>query len=403
VIHTYEDVVSHLLDYLFSDPGETALRDAKKATQEAYRDLCNAFNWTYLYAPAQFITNPPFAAGAVTYQQTGGLFPRLVTLADPGVWPNWAQNAVLQLPGPVSGIDPLDTPNYFMVINNVYRIERRISDTQVTLMENSCPGIDFVTPTQANLYGDTYLLPIDFVSQDQTLIPNNFGNLQFIHPREWLKFTEGMQYVNAPTHYSIVGESRYPGRLVLHIAPFPDVSYPIHYAYKRRPRPLTYYQVSSGTAEIITGLDGNLTGLVLTQPVLTQAHVGSVIRFSQTTDLPTNESGGNPAVFESHISSVESAMNATLVEPADFPHTGVKYMISDPLDIEEGAMMTAFLRLSERKLSTIRIMKDREFPLAEYHRALEAAKSADSRSFMGRSSHVQIIDRRYVDNLWTSR
>lgn len=402
MIHTYEDVVSHLLDYLFSDPGETALRDCKKAIQEAYRDLCNAFNWTYLYTPAQFITNPPFAAAGVTYQQSSGQFPRLVTLTA-GAWPSWAQNAVLQLPGPVSGIDPLDNPNYFMVINNVYRVEKRISDAQITLMENSNPGVDFVTPTQAALYGDTYLLPPDFVSQDQTMIPNNFGNLQFIHPREWLKFTEGMQYVNAPTHYSIVGESRYPGRLVLHIAPFPDVSYPIHYAYKRRPRSLVYYQVADGTVTVTIALDGSLTALTFSRPVLTPAMVGSVVRFSVTADLPTNETGGNPSTFEAHIQSVSSAQIATMDATPDFPYNAVGFTISDPLDIEEGAMMTALLRLSERKLSTIRIMKDREFPMEEYYRALEAAKAADSRSFMGRSSHVQIIDRRYVDNLWTSR
>jgi hypothetical protein len=403
-----------LLDYLFSDPGDAALRDAKKATQEAYRDLTNAFDWSYLYTPAQVITNAPFAAGNVTYQESSGLHPRLVTLAPPdptiqppppqATWPGWAQNAVLQLPGPASGIDPLDNPNYFMVINNVYRVDKLISPTQLTLQENSNPGVDFVTPTQAMLYGDTYLLPRDFIAQDITFIPNNFGNLQFIHPREWLRFTEGMQYVNAPTHYSIIGDQRYPGRFTLRIAPFPDVSYPVHYAYKRRPRPLVNYHVTAGTAKVIPyDPDQLLRGVAATQPVFSPSHVGSVIRFGSGQDLPTNESGGNPVVFESHIEEVVTSTLAVLVDPADVPYDGVGFVVSDPLDIEEGAMMTALLRLSERKLATIRIMKDRKFPMEDYYAALEAAKAADSRSFMGRSSHVQIIDRRYVDNLWTSR
>ena len=90
---TLSDVINHGFDYLGGNPSEQSRRDIVRAALEAYRDLANAFNWSYLYTHSRVYTSPAFdgsqVGATIAYDLTGGQYERMVTLTG-AVWPDWA-------------------------------------------------------------------------------------------------------------------------------------------------------------------------------------------------------------------------------------------------------------------------------------------------------------------------
>ncbi len=114
----------------------------------------------------------------------------------------------------------------------------------------------------------------------------------------------------------------------------------------------------------------------------TSAMIGSVLRVSSnTTDLPDDLAGNNPFAYEARITAVASATACT-VDASLGTGTGLKFIISDPVDIEQGAMLTAVLRCCERELAQERTMdvEARAMATSRFKEALLAAKEADYRS-----------------------
>jgi hypothetical protein len=95
--------------------------------------------------------------------------------------------------------------------------------------------------------------------------------------------------------------------------------------------------------------------------------------------------GSNPAVFESVVTAYISATSIQVADVADIAYSSVAYTISDPIDIEQGAMLNAYLRCVEKHIGMSRTLKDKPSAAAQYLSALGEAKSADSRSFTGRT------------------
>jgi hypothetical protein len=65
----------------------------------------------------------------------------------------------------------------------------------------------------------------------------------------------------------------------------------------------------------------------------------------------------NPYAFQTSVLTYGSATALTLLDVANAAYSGVKYTLSDPLDIEDGAMFTAFLRLAEARYSRMARME----------------------------------------------
>ena len=111
------------------------------------------------------------------------------------------------------------------------------------------------------------------------------------------------------------------------------------------------------------------------------------MRFSSTgiTALPTDFQGEidknrlNPYAMQRVIRSVESTTSLTLEQDADATLSGSGYRISSRIDIEPGAMRSAFLRCCEAKFAT-QDRKGQEQREARYERALVFAMAADQRS-----------------------
>lgn len=383
---TFEDVVVHALDYLGGPISDNARRDVIRAVLEAYRDLANAFTWSYLYTHGRLFTNGALdgdqAGGidgggnptgtSIQFQLTSGAYPNQVTLTGT-TWPEWAASgAYLRC----AASDLADGSTDLVA----YRVAQRVSATVLTLDPTICPNTDLPPGTSYILYRDTYVLPENYIAQDQALFERNFGGLSYTHPKEWLYENRYVFSMGVPQCYTITGDSYYPGRLVMRIFPWPYENKSIDFIYKRRPRPLLLESVSPGTAGG-TGGTSTLTGV---GTAFTHSMVGSVVRLSANKLAPTSIVGDNPAAFESVITGWISPTVVTIQDPLDSTYPQGKYTISDVVDIEQGAMLNAYFRCVEHHLGMNRTLKDKPSARAQYETALREAKAADSRSFTGR-------------------
>jgi hypothetical protein len=381
---TYRDAIEHVLDYLGGSSDELAVRDARKAVLAAYRDFPTEKSWAYLWTQGRVDLSAPYATGTIAYDHTGGASERLWTLSG-GTWPSWAADG------------------YLRVGDVIYRVDERLSGTTLTTEEVLSPTGDLDAGTEYTLYRDTYVLPVDFTAMDEALYERMFGVMTYRHPRSWLRANRMVDQSGDPRWFTVTGDERkYPNRLVLKVWPYPDQARSIDFMYRRAPRPLRLELAESGTVTVAAS-SSSITG---SGTAFSSSHEGSVLRVSASLSLrPTSPVGDNVADFEGVITDVASAAAITVrgVPPfattPTFSAAGTKYTLSDPIDILEGVMLTAFLRLCEREISKLRSIKDRPSAGAAYQEALRKAKAADSPSMMGRVAGVEYGGRQPLANM----
>jgi hypothetical protein len=85
------------------------------------------------------------------------------------------------------------------------------------------------------------------------------------------------------------------------------------------------------------------------------------------------------------IMSVESTSSLTVDRVLNNSLSDVKYRISDPLDIEYGAMMDVFLRFAEYQMGMLRRIQDLASLKQFKDEALMLAREADARTSAPRS------------------
>jgi hypothetical protein len=333
--------------------------------QEAYRDLTNASRWSYLLRQGRLVTSAMESDGTIAYTQ-GNL--QVTLTPDPSstfqAWPSYAVGCYIRI-GFVA-----------------CKIVKRISDTVVQLDDQVNFGEDQPAGTPYLFYRDSYVLPDDFIANDQALYERNFGGMQYVHPREWL-FEERFIFAQGiPQCYTITGDPLFPGKLLIRLTPLPAEQKTIDYVYHRRPRPLVLAGPSAGTVSIVSG-GSTVTGVGTTfGPAMT----GSVLRLgTSATTAPTGVIGKNPAAFETYITDVTSGTSLTCQDMPSSGFSGVAYTVGDPVDIDENSMLNAFLRCCEMHLAMNRTLKDKPEAAAFYLDALNKARAADARTFSGRS------------------
>lgn len=368
-LFTLEDAQSHLLDWLGSNVRQDAVRDCKRAIQQAYRELPNEHHWSYFYSILRLNLVAPYSTGTIEYIHSGGSSERLVNLTG-GSFPEWAAEGTLRLSNAASATTAVD-----------FEVARLISATQLQLEIASNPGVSIAAGTTYTLFRDTYTLPCDFVAMDRPYSEVLFAGMDYIHPQEWLGYRRHLGSVNTPRVFTIRGDPNVFGGLAVSLFPYPDIAQTLDAVYLRRPRALKVVSYDTGRVSVAAG-STNVAG---TGTVFTNDMVGAVIRLSgDSLTGPTGFAGNNPFSQERTIMSVSNAITLAVDAPFDTSLGGVKYIISDPVDFEQGAMMQAFLRLCEKYLSIGRLMKDRPNAFQAYEEALRAAKGTDRRSLATR-------------------
>lgn len=352
---TYRDAVMHLVDYLGANPRPEAIRNSKTAVLNAHREMATAARWVFYYTHGRVNTVASYSTGTIAYDSAT----RHLTLTS-GTWPSWSAYGTV------------------VILNVSYEVASRVSDSIITLSTNSNPGADIAAGTSYVIFRDTYPMPLDFVAADGFMNQGNFTLPVYVHVGAWLDHQRLSKQPAIPRIYTFRGDPHYQGALGVSFYPPPDTIYQYDFIYQRRPRQLKVYEENTGTVTVSSG-SATVAG---SDTAFDATHVGAVIRFSaNATDAPEGLAWSTPYYRERVITAVTDASTLTLDTVMDVTVSGVKYVISDPVDIEPGAMQTAFLRCCEKQEAIVRIMKNRADADAAWKQALIEARESDNRSF----------------------
>lgn len=363
---TFYDMIVYVRDFMGADSSAEADRTAKRAIQAAMREVANAHNWAYYYTQGRLNANASYSTGTVTGDVTGGAYENMLTIAT-GTWPTWAANGTV------------------LISDVQYPVDRRISSTIITLDSTLAPVSDIAASTTFEIFQDAYSMPEDFVAGDNGLAEVSWGEMQYVHPADWLRLTRNTSGASTPRWYTFMTNTKTPGRLTMRVFPYPNESRTIDFVYKRRPRKLSLESYTTGTvsSDSVTATT-TLTG---TGTVWTSAMEGCVIRLADDAlTLPTDLSGANPFALERNLKTFSSSTVFLVDDAADSTLSAVVYRISDPIDVEDGVMLEVFYRCCEKHAAMLRNMKNKADFAQQYDQALLRAKEADSRSFAPKSA-----------------
>lgn len=359
---TFQDAVEHALDAFGLNRGAKTERNARRAVLEAYRDLPSRNPlWTIWRRQLQIVTVASYSTGTITYDHSGGASERLLTLAS-GTLPTWAAFGSIK------------------INEDHFQLSARLSATTAQLSTNSNPGEDVAAGTSYTLYRDTYPLPVDFQSAEQFMDAGQFRDLEMVSPGVAMECTRHWSAPGDPLKYAFISPPEYYGGLAVVFSPPPSAARVFEAAYSGRPRPLRVEDYSTGTVTVASGT----TALSGSGTTFLAKHAGAVIRFGDATYKPTSLSGGldgdHPYVEQRTIDTFTDGTNLVLDAAVSQAFTAVKYTISDPIDLEAGAMLNAFWRGVEYFMAVLENTKDVAEREARYERALKQAMAADYRA-----------------------
>lgn len=365
---TYADLIDHALAYTGTDATTSATANYRRAVLNAYRVVATRHTWSYYWDIARINTAAAYTTGTVVYDLTGGLYERMLTLTD-GTWPSWAAYG-------------------YVIINNIpYEVDERKSDTIITLTSQTAPAAD-IASTSYVIARDTYPLPTDYLESDETII-NEIGTVMtYCHPRSWSSSRRLTTGPGRPVLFTVLKDPDATDRMAMRIWPPPDTTYSMDSLYRRKARQMVYDRVSDGlvssSTTTITGVDTRFLS----------AHVGSMIRFAaDSTDLPTGLEGGNPYVAERRITAVASSTSLTIDSALDSEVSGVRYVITDPADIDTSVMQEYLLREIEHQSRLLTRTKPVATEDEMYRLAYTQALEADNR-YSGRRAALRSQSRR---------
>lgn len=362
---TFKDAVENLLDLHGLDTRSGINeRRARACVMQVYRDIPSRATWHYFYRQRLLQTNTQQTSSTITYDHTGGAYERVVTIAS-GTWPSWAAFGRL-------------------IIDEVhYEVEDRKSSTELTLTETSNPGADVAAGTAYILYRSAYPLPSNFRSLVSLWDVDEQREIAHVDPAQHHKLQSYYDTPSTPVDVSIRATGEYYGGMALHFSPPPDTAKTYDLLYMANPRTLAIDEYSTGTVAVTNG-STTVTGTGTTFPTNC---VGSVIRFSTTAAPPTSVMGGfgtsggidNPFAMQGVIKTRTSATALVLEEAAtvEIPSASA-YVISDPLDLEPGSMLTAFLRATEAEYASRAGREDAPRRYAMARQSLLEAMAANS-------------------------
>ena len=358
----YEAVTDTLLTVGANVANDRSLRHAKMAVREAVSHLATARKWNSMVRSVRVLTSAKYDTGTITYDHTGGTHERELTLAG-GTWPTWS------------------TYGHIIISDVPYEVDERISDTVITLTEDSNPAADVAALTTYELYRESITLPKDF---GQLLYHDrvNDWNPEFVSAELFRQRRESQDYTGQPRTFSLFADRQRPDRRALYMHPAPsDGGEEIDLTYYSRPVPLTVFDYSTGTVTTSGGARA-VTGSGTT---FTSGMAGCVIRYGDTSSKPDAlETNDTQFVQENVIDAFDTATSLRLQWDADQTSTAVMYRISSLIDVIQGPMRDALLACARWRLMVLTMQSANQTGQAwtDYQSQLSAA-ARDDQSHVG--------------------
>jgi hypothetical protein len=362
-VTTYRDSVEHIIDvFQINDAEDRVLRNARRAVDTIYRSMPFMHRWSYYNRQYLFQSEASYSTGTITYDHTGGTYEREVTL-DSGTWPDNAQYGV-------------------MVVSNVpYMIDRRISDTVITLKSDSNPGSDLDAGTSYTYFREAYLLPETFRKLGTLWDMDNDNEIPMVDAdRQTGLSTVYYDTPDTPWYGVIRGSNNVPGRMQLCFVPGPSSERTYRVSYESAPREMKVENYATGTVTT-SGTSVTLSGGTFP----TAVSAGTVIRFSDSATAATSKYGNpsdvsNPYYAQRFVVTRDGDTTLTIDSALPTDQTSVAYSVSDPVDIENGAMLTAFLRGIEAEYARMAVLDNQSKMEVSYRRSLIQAMESDYRT-----------------------
>jgi hypothetical protein len=367
-ILTYSDALSYLKDYCGVDSDPATARMAYYAVRAALNRLGRNNPWSYYLRRLPLVTVASYSTGTIAYTNST----RTVTLTT-GTWPSWAARGTLI-------IDDIHYPVY-----------SRTSDSVIILSQEANPGEDIAAGESYEIYRDAYPLPVDFISLESPLIRVEENRpIAFVPPDLFNEYRASNNEPSDPLICTVTRDRPWIGpndvdialpRMAVLFKPPPDSAERYEAFYRFRPREMLI-PAGSYTTGTVTESGATVTGV---GTAFTSDMVGAVIRFGTSSTLPGGVQSADKYQYQRIVTARASATSITIdSEISGGIATGVKYEISDPLDVEPGAMWEAFLRLCECELDIVRHKGDiRSMQFAET-RAKDAIKEARAADYRGK-------------------
>lgn len=348
---TFGDFIDHVTWFAGGGAAGKANYLVRQSVDAAYRELVSLRDWKYFQSEGRIITAAPFSAGTIEYTAAT----RTVDLSD-ATFPAWSGNGRLRIG------------------SAIYEVDSAPDSTTLILTHAMSPPEDLPAGTAYTLFQDVFPLPANLRNLRDGVTVDSYP-LQYLTPQEWLRLTRTNSTTGQPTRYTLWSAHNRYGAVSLALYPTPDSERTIDFVFQRSPRPIRY--TGYGAAET-TGTIANTGAAVTgTGTAFTPAMVGSVIRFGTATNLPSGLSGVNPYSEQQIIVDVASATALTLDAAPAGTHSGVKFQISDPIDLPE-YMHAAMLRSCERQASIVLKLPQREANERAWGHALEMAMASDN-------------------------
>ncbi len=374
LVRTVSDALAHLRDWAGVTNDQNTVRMAYRAVRESLEELATIRVWSYYKRRLRFATVASYSTGTITYTHST----LTLTLAS-GTWPSWSARGTV-------------------VIADVhYPVQSRSSDSVLILDPNHNPGANVAAGTSYQIYRDSYTLPRDFQSVLTEIRDlDDVNRLTYVTSQDFQNYSDYQPDPGDPKVFTVMRERAYLGQdavdatmhdMAIYLRPPPNTARTYDGIYKCRPRDFSVPNGSYSTGTV-TNSSTAVTGSGTTW---TQANMlGAIFRFGTQSAAPGGREHTNKYVVQRYVTAVNSATSLDLDSDPGQTFTSVKYEISDPLDVEPGAMYRALLRRAEYELAIQRHKDDPkaiEVAEARWLRACREAMAADNRAALAATTN----------------
>ncbi len=351
---TYYDCLQVGMDFLTANSTAAAQRDIRRVVHEAYRELGEAFGWSFLQKQGRVPLSALYSTGTVGYNSTS----RVLTLAT-GSWPSWAADATVRVG---------DIP---------CRVQTRTNSTSLVLDSTINPGQAVADETSYQIYPTCYTLPHDFLSMVQPWGETSWRNAVGVSYDRILALDRYRQTSGTIRNFCVREVADLHGSLGLYIHPPADAARTLDFMYQRRGRVLRYTghdaTERAGTISVTSG--GAVTG---TGTLFDDLMAGAVMRIGMDgTNNPTSLDGLYPYSDERIVASVTDGTNIVL-DGNTTARNSVKYIITDPVDIDLSLVNCLYAGIRQR-LAIQRNFKNKGEYITVYDEELRRARQNDQR------------------------
>lgn len=360
---TYRDMIDRMLTFLDGGTASRSQQGVRRAIATAYREVGQSRYWSSKFRQQKLHCHGPYSTGSIQYEHTGHSSGARIATLSTGSWPSWIVDGDLR------------------VGTSRYTVSRRLSSARVQLSSNVNPGENLSTGTAYEAVQTRVELPADYQAANELLVEERVGYGQYISPTNWLQHTSFNLSVGQPVAHTILPDPNRPNRMALFLYPASERKREIDTILYYRPRPLVYtgYGPTEFTGRV--SMNAGETTVTGDRTAFKQGMVGSVLRISTGSELPSDAYGHNPAEIEATILEVIDDTTLVIDTASLETFTNRAFVISDPIDLDE-SVVTLFERCCEKQVAVSLNMDQRNQRQTQenYLRAYREACAADNRA-----------------------